>query len=584
MAEFWHNFHFLRPWLLLLLVLPVSLYGFYFRGINAQSSWQKVIDKRLLDFLLVKGSAGRRRFLVLTALFGMIMAIISAAGPSWQKVEVPLLSPKNPVMVLLNLSSDMTQTDITPSRLMRAKYKIKDFLAMLKGNQAGLIVYSSEPFMISPLTEDMNILENLLPAINLDIMPANGDRLDRAIDFASSKLKSAGYSKGELVIFAADVGQKFDQALAAAKKAKAEGFTIDIVGVSSFSNEKLSMVASSGGGSYWLIQTDDNKIATLAQELSQNTGDISIGKNMRTIWFDGGYWLLIVPLVCCLLFFRKGILVVVLLFGLSPNAYAGFFTNSDQDGLKAFNQGDYAQAASSFENSNWKAASYYRMGDYKSAFKAYQKDNSVEGLYNQGNALAKSGQIKEAISKYEEVLKLNPNHEDAKFNLEYLKKQQDKQNQQNQQNQQQQQDNKDEQNNNDNNQQQNEEDKGQDNQSEQESTQSPSQGDNDSNSQTNQDQASPQDSGEQDKNSDREDENANQERQSASQDMLDENNQDNKNSNFQGAMNKEGEKEDEYDEKMQAKARQYREIPEDPGGLLKAFIYQEYRQNRYNEP
>ena len=49
-------------------------------------------------------------------------------------------------------------------------------------------------------------------------------------------------------------------------------------------------------------------------------------------------------------------------------------------------------------------------------------------------------------------------------------------------------------------------------------------------------------------------------------------------------MSKEGDEQEQYDEKMQAKARQYREIPEDPGGLLKAFIYQEYSQNRYNEP
>ncbi len=581
MAEFWHNFHFLRPWFLLLLLLPLGLYGFYFRGIKSASSWQKVIDKRLLDYLLVKGSAAKRRFLVLTALIGMVIAIVSAAGPSWQKVEVPLLSQKNPVMVLLNLSSDMSQTDITPSRLARAKYKIKDFLSMLKGAQAGIIVYSSEPFMVSPITEDTNILANLLAAINIDIMPANGDRLDRAIDLAVSKLQSAGYQKGELVVFASDVGQKFDQTLTAAKEAKAKGFKLDIVGMSSSANEKLSMVASSGGGSYWPVQTSDAKIAALAEELSQKDGDLSVGKNMRTIWFDGGYWLLIVPLVCCLLFFRQGILAVVFLVSLSSQAYAGFFTNSDQDGLKAFEQGDYAQAASSFKDSNWQGASYYRLGDYKSAFKAYQNDTSVEGLYNQGNALAKSGQIKEAISKYEEVLKLNPNHEDAKFNLEYLQKQQDQQNKQ--QNKQQNQDNQN--NNSSNNQQQNKEDKGQDNQSPQDNAQSSSQGDNDSHNQDNQPQASPQDDGKQDQNSDKKDDNANQERQSASQDMLDENNSDNQNSNSQGAMmSQEGNKEEQYDEKMQAKARQYREIPEDPGGLLKAFIYQEYRQNRYNEP
>ena len=50
-----------------------------------------------------------------------------------------------------------------------------------------------------------------------------------------------------------------------------------------------------------------------------------------------------------------------------------------------------------------------------------------------------------------------------------------------------------------------------------------------------------------------------------------------------GSAAKENEGDEKYDEEMQAKARRYREIPEDPGGLLKALIYQEYRQNRYNE-
>ena len=37
------------------------------------------------------------------------------------------------------------------------------------------------------------------------------------------------------------------------------------------------------------------------------------------------------------------------------------------------------------------------------------------------------------------------------------------------------------------------------------------------------------------------------------------------------------------DEKAQAKEQQYREIPEDVGGLLRAFIYKEYMKNRYGE-
>ena len=41
--------------------------------------------------------------------------------------------------------------------------------------------------------------------------------------------------------------------------------------------------------------------------------------------------------------------------------------------------------------------------------------------------------------------------------------------------------------------------------------------------------------------------------------------------------------EEKYDEKIQARTQQLREIPEDAGGLLRAFIAEEYRRNRYGE-
>ena len=55
--QWWRAFHFLRPWLLLLLILPLWFYGRYFHGRNNQSSWEKVCDKKLLSYLLVKGSS-----------------------------------------------------------------------------------------------------------------------------------------------------------------------------------------------------------------------------------------------------------------------------------------------------------------------------------------------------------------------------------------------------------------------------------------------------------------------------------------------------------------------------------------------
>lgn len=580
MEEFFANFHFLRPWILLLLVAPLALYGGYFKGVTAQSSWQKVIDKRLLDYLLVKGSALKRKVFIWVGLIGLFAAVIAAAGPSGQKTEVPLMAVQNPVMIILNLSTDMSDKDIKPSRLERAKYKIKDVLALLKGGQVGLEVYSSEPFVIAPLTEDVRILDNLLPAVNTDIMPANGDRLDRAIELAVERIKEAGFDKGNLIVFAADVGQGFNQALESAKKAKAAGFEVNIIGVSAETNEKLAMVAAAGGGEYWKIQDDDASIASWAGRLNQGNNGIKESQNSKVIWLDAGWMLLEVPMLCCLMFFRRGLLGLVLAGLLaSPAAQAGFLTNADEDGYKAFNNGNYEAAAQVFKEPNWKAAAYYRAGDYDKALAEYQKDTSVEGLYNQGNALAKGGKIKEAIEKYEEVLKQQPAHEDAAFNLEYLKKQQNQQqNQQTQQNQNESSEDNQDSESPQNNEQNQDEPQAQD---KEQAAENESSGEN--NSEDNKNQNDPeQETGEQDKNSDNEDERAQNERQKTMNELDKDQSSSEGKQQETGALSQE-EKEDEYDEKMQAKAQQYRDIPEDPGGLLKAFIYREYRQNRYNE-
>ncbi len=49
-----------------------------------------------------------------------------------------------------------------------------------------------------------------------------------------------------------------------------------------------------------------------------------------------------------------------------------------------------------------------------------------------------------------------------------------------------------------------------------------------------------------------------------------------------GSSLQNGEDEPKYDEEAQARAQQYRDIPEDAGGLLKAFIRKEYQARRSN--
>lgn len=574
MEEFISNFHFLRPWYLLLLILSALFYWRYFKGLKNKSSWEGICDKKLLDFLLIKGSSKQRKAIAYLAFVGIVGIVLAISGPSWQKKEIPSLTPENPVMLLLNLSTDMAQKDLTPNRLTRAKFEISDLLKLLHNVQAGLIVYSSEPFLISPITDDLKLLENLLPAIEFNIMPTNGDRLDRAIALAIEKFKNASYSNGNIIIFTSDIGERFDLALEEAKKAQSENYTISVVAVTADDAEKLKLIAQNGGGIFTNINANDQDIEKIAVEISKNINDeLKLSENLRSTWEDYGYYLIIIPLLCCLYFFRKGIAVIILLMSNFSQAQAGFFINNNQEGLKAYNNQDYTTAVQKFEDAKWKAAALYKAGDYEKALQEFGKVSDLTALYNQGNALAKAGKTEEAIKKYEEVLKLDEKHEDAKFNLEYLKQQQEEQQQDQQQNQ---------------NQEQNSEQKQDQQQSQQsDQEQNKDQQDNADNQHYQDQKEQKQSPSEQDenenKNEEKEESDKQQQAMSQQEQEAQKKEQQAEEEKKAAAELQKGDEETKYDEEVQAREQQYRDIPEDTGGLLRAFIEKEYMKNRYKD-
>lgn len=71
---------------------------------------------------------------------------------------------------------------------------------------------------------------------------------------------------------------------------------------------------------------------------------------------------------------------------------------------------------------------HYRKNKFEDALKAYEKATTFEdpilraqAYYNMGNALYRLGKLPEAILAYKKALELNPNDEDAKYNLEYVR-------------------------------------------------------------------------------------------------------------------------------------------------------------------
>lgn len=616
--EWLQDFHFLRPYWLVALILPF-IFGYrWLKNDAVQSSWAEVCDEHLLDFLLIKGHNKQRKFpyLLLSAI--IFLTVIALSGPTWVKKENPALSVDNPVMIMINMSTDMWAKDVSPSRIVRAEYVVTDMLKSFNSTESGLLVYSREPFVISPLTEDTSLIENLLSQLDEDVLPENGDRLDRAIDLAVERMQKSGYESGNLIVLTADVGERFDAALESAAKAGADGFDVNIIKISADKNDKLEMIADKGHGIY--LDYTQNFLPLIDKINNIYAKELKQSENMQTVWEDMGYYLFWLPALLLLYYFRKGVLIasIVLLFGIS-SAEAGWFLNNNQEAVRAFEKQNYAEAAQKFDIDAWKAAALYKDGKYEEALTEFGKRSDNTALYNQGNALAKSGKIAEAIKKYEQVLQEDANFEDARFNLEYLKKMQQQQQNQSQQNkqdskqdkQQEQQQSSAEQN--QEQQQEKQEDKSQEQQNQQsqadqqqdqnaEQSKQPQEGEDknkqkqDTEQQDGEQQQNPDGNGNgsddkdkdmkqqqnQNKAEDKQDENAQNEAEAEKQSMYGEEDEQAE-QEAQALQTQAGAKSDEQKEKIKARLQKFRDVPEDKGGLLRALIRKEYQLNRYKD-
>ena len=88
-------------------------------------------------------------------------------------------------MIVLALSTSMDQADVAPTRLERAKQKIRDLLGVRAGARSGLIAYAGTAHLVMPLTDDRSVIEPFLAAPR--DRPDAGRRKERHISGSAAR-------------------------------------------------------------------------------------------------------------------------------------------------------------------------------------------------------------------------------------------------------------------------------------------------------------------------------------------------------------------------------------------------------------
>lgn len=463
------DFHFLNPWwLLALLPLAAILWLGATRQKDSGSAWRRVIDARLLPVLTLQPAslnplAARLPFLMLA--LGWLIAVLALANPTFERKPVPTYSGGQDRVVVLDLSRSMLAADLTPNRLSRARFKVADILARMRDGRVGLIVFAGDAFTVAPLTQDAATILAMLEALQPEIMPVPGTRIDLALERAGALLQQAGASSGEVVLMTDDAGDQ--RARAAAEALRAQGHRLAVIGVGTvegapvpgvrradgpvitrLDSPALRALAQTGGGRYAGLTSDDRDLnSVLSAPTAGRHLPAELTDNQAQAWYPLGPWIALALLPLAAVAFRRGWLLVTLPLLIGPAlsltpapaqalGWDDLWLRRDQQAAQALAQGEAERSRELAPDPQRRATAAYRAGDYQAAAEDFAAGETATDHYNRGNALARAGALKEALAAYEQALALQAEHEDARHNhsqIKHLLEQQQEQQQEPQQ-------------------------------------------------------------------------------------------------------------------------------------------------------
>jgi len=434
----------LRPFWLIVLPLPIWLMWRLWHRQRQTGRWQRLLPEAFHTALLTRGKLRNSKLPWILLGSAWLLGCLALLGPSWQQVEQPSLTRADPLVILLETTPAMLATDVRPSRLEQAKRKILDLLQTRQDAQTAVVVFAGSAHTLVPLSNDMATTQNLLDALQPDLMPEPGHRADLAVTQGIALLQQGANGAGRLLLIGsslseperASIEQQLDeneQSLLLLGIGTEQGAPIPLEDGSFLKDDKGSIViprlddnamrrfASQIGGRYQQARVDDADLRNLGL-LERNGKLVAQDETTRLdAWQDQGYWLLL-PLVLLAAFAgRRGWLfcLPIVLFVPQPASALSFddlWLRPDQQGMRLLESSRPGEAATRFEDHRWQGYARYQAGDFAGAAEQFGKGDSAADHYNRGNALARNDELQAAIEAYEQALELDPSLDVARRN------------------------------------------------------------------------------------------------------------------------------------------------------------------------
>jgi Ca-activated chloride channel family protein len=133
----------------------------------------------------------------------VVLVGVALARPQSTRVTDDLELEGIDIVIALDLSGSMQETDLVPSRLEAAKMVIQDFVRRRPSDRIGLVIFGREAFTDIPLTLDHGTFLRMLGELHLGIIDGRGTAIGNGIGVALNRLRKSD-AKSKVIIVLTD--------------------------------------------------------------------------------------------------------------------------------------------------------------------------------------------------------------------------------------------------------------------------------------------------------------------------------------------------------------------------------------------
>ena len=167
------------------------------------------------------------------------------------------------IMLVVDMSKSMEETDMQRDRLDAAQRVMRRFLHRTHNDRVGLVVFGQQAMLQCPLTQDTKLLEQIVSDLAIGDVPELGTAIGDGLALALAQLRRSA-AKSKVVILLSDGDTNWvtrfdpDQAANAAKEMGVKVYTLlvgsessDLFGGMSVNPATLRNIAATTGGEFF---------------------------------------------------------------------------------------------------------------------------------------------------------------------------------------------------------------------------------------------------------------------------------------------------------------------------------------------